>query len=565
MSSAAPSTSNLELLLADYDHRPALEKGLPEIAAGKAPKPEKAPRGVDGMSLEAPDADPNDLSLQRWGIIIPKSAAGERALEAISPLLALRQSEQEAKVQVFRVEPGMDLQRSLDWKNQVLRNENLLPESERPKFLLILGDLDEVSAELGHVLANGSFVGRIHFDTPAGYEAYARKVVRWEKDPSTSSKAIAKFFVANDGTSATMQGQSHLITPCLDLARKTKTTRRPFPAELEDPIANVYDAADFIERCKTDQPSILLSVCHGAGRSQTKPWKGADEQRQFQGALQISLDNGRDGWVTAERMQDATFLPGGLWFALACFGAGTPSRSAFYPWLKTLDEAGDFDAPVSNVLRSLPAEGEKPFLAAMPKAALANPNGPLAVIGHLDLAWTYGFVDPNRMSQSRASRIFSALNVMANGSRSGVALDALMRAYREVNDELLSGYQAEEDARVWSRSYNVDPASRAHSFMLRNDLRGYVLLGDPAARLPLARKTTATQPIPSTGGHAADAQASASTSRDPNEMERAVLAVLAQDGTTKEVAKKHGASREELEGWVETYKAAGKAALGKLC
>ncbi|WP_437648802.1 hypothetical protein [Sorangium sp. So ce362] len=66
-----------------------------------------------------------------------------------------------------------------------------------------------------------------------------------------------------------------------------------------------------------------------------------------------------------------------------------------------------------------------------------------------------------------------------------MALDALMRSYREVNDELIAGYQAEEDARAWNRPSPVEPTHRSRAFMLRNDLRGYVLLGDPAARLPL--------------------------------------------------------------------------------
>lgn len=137
------------------------------------------------------------------------------------------------------------------------------------------------------------------------------------------------------------------------------------------------------------------------------------------------------------------------------------------------------------MLASLPRDGERPFLAALPQAALRNPDGPLAVIGHLDLAWTYSFVDPARAAQSRASRIFSSLQSTARGSRAGVALDALMRSYREVNDELIAGYQAEADARALNRPSPVEPTHRSRAFMLRNDLRGYVLLGDPAARLPL--------------------------------------------------------------------------------
>ncbi|XXT22390.1 hypothetical protein WME94_12600 [Sorangium sp. So ce429] len=184
-------------------------------------------------------------------------------------------------------------------------------------------------------------------------------------------------------------------------------------------------------------------------------------------------------------LQSASFLPGGLWFCLACFGAGTPEQSAFYPWLSPLAREGAYTGHAQRVLDSLPQRGDRLFLAALPQAALRNPEGPLAVIGHLDLAWTYSFIDPSQAAQSRASRIFSSIQAMARGCRAGAAFDALMRSYREVNDELLSGYHAEEDARVWNRPSPVAPAQRSSAFMLRNDLRGCVLLGDPAARLPL--------------------------------------------------------------------------------
>ncbi|XXY47236.1 hypothetical protein WME91_45255 [Sorangium sp. So ce269] len=229
---------------------------------------------------------------------------------------------------------------------------------------------------------------------------------------------------------------------------------------------------------------MLLSVSHGLGRPR-RGWASVDHQRALQGALLVGHHGSSAPLLTAEMLQSTPFLPGGLWFCLACFGAGTPMASAFYPWLSALAREGASTSHVQRVLESLPQGGERPFLAALPQAALRNPQGPLAVIGHLDLAWTYGFVDPSRTTQSRASRIFSSIQVMARGNRAGVALDALMRSYREVNDELLSGYHAEEDARVWNRPSPVNPVQRSSAFMLRNDLRGYVLLGDPAARLPL--------------------------------------------------------------------------------
>jgi hypothetical protein len=70
------------------------------------------------------------------------------------------------------------------------------------------------------------------------------------------------------------------------------------------------------------------------------------------------------------------------------------------------------------------------------------------------------------------------------GSRVGVGLDALMHAYRETNDELMARYQLQRDA--VARGPGPDPSPRGELgelWMQRNDLRGYVLLGDPAARL----------------------------------------------------------------------------------
>jgi hypothetical protein len=179
------------------------------------------------------------------------------------------------------------------------------------------------------------------------------------------------------------------------------------------------------------------------------------------------------------------FLPEGMWFCLACFGAATPPRSAFHAWLTLLAREGGQKDLSQAVLESLPKEGERPFLAALPQAALANPRGPLAVIGHGDLAWTYGFTTVGAPARGRASRITGALEVLANGSRAGVALDALMRAYREVNDGLMTEYQERQDALIEGRPDPVDPVEHAARWMERNDLRGYVLLGDPAARLCL--------------------------------------------------------------------------------
>ena len=179
-----------------------------------------------------------------------------------------------------------------------------------------------------------------------------------------------------------------------------------------------------------------------------------------------------------------SFLPGGIWFFMACFGAGTPKSSAFRTWLSELAKEGSFDRQIAAVLHSLPSPGRRAFVATMPQAALANPAGPLAVIAHVDLAWTYGFSNAMNLSQSRKSRILNPLKVLVRGSRAGLALDDLMGTYRDANNELTSSFELEADARTEGRKDPTNLTERGHLWMLRNDLRGYVLLGDPAVRLP---------------------------------------------------------------------------------
>jgi hypothetical protein len=570
-----PPNATLDLLLADaLDLRPLLAKGLPEDAAGTAPKPDQAPRGVDAFSLDAPDADPNDLTRQRWAVIAPVGRSGDAAIDAVAPLIALREEEQGAKAFVYRVPPDMDLDASARWKSTVLRDKRV-PELERPRYLLVLGDLHEVSAELAHTLANGAFVGRLHVGDgagepdAAGYAAYANKVVGWARKPATVDEPDALFFVADDDTPATVQGRVLLVDPCVEMARKASTKRR-FPAATITKLADVNGAGDLLRAGGPARPSVLLSVSHGLGRPRDG-WRSVAQQHALQGALLVAGEGNKDRLLTADVLKSQPFLPGGLWFSVACFGAGTPKKSVFYPWLSLLARMGSYDESLGRVLESLPRDDERPFLAALPQTALANPEGPLAVVAHLDLAWTYGFADPDRITQSRASRIFSAFQVMARGSRAGVALDALMRSYREVNDELLSGYQAEEDARVWNQPDPIDPQRRGNAFMLRNDLRGYVLLGDPAARLPLAGSKAVEVAAPVTAAavlgftpSVASAPKESALRVDADKREEAVVAVIRGNEAANAIAERFGVSRAVLDKWVEVYRTAGKAAVGKL-
>lgn len=479
--------TELQLLLCDVDERlPLLADGLPESTLRDVPSPERGPRGKDSMHLEALDRDPNDLAAQRWAVIAPEGEAGDAMLAAVEALIEHRRAQQDAEPHVFRVPDGMDALASLRWKNDVLRSEEL-PADERPRYLLVLGDLDRVSLELQHVLANGSFVGRLHCPTLAGYRDYAEKVVARERGPATR-RARALYFTAHDGTAANRIGHRHLVEPCMAMTRDLAGRGK---LELADTTAIPYGDEgpdEMLAAVGVDAPSMLLSVSHGLGAPR-RGWRTLDHQRALQGALSV----GGDAPLTADMVRSAPFLPGGVWLCVACYGAGTPPHSAFHPWLALLAERGGAPEQASAVLRALPRPGERPFVAALPQALLANPAGPLAVIGHMDLAWTFGFTDPGG-KKSRASRLHAPQRALLAGSRVGVALDALMHAYRETNDDLMARYQLQRDALARSHPDPVDPRQLGDLWMQRNDLRGYVLLGDPAARLALGDERPAPAP-----------------------------------------------------------------------
>jgi len=245
-----------------------------------------------------------------------------------------------------------------------------------------------------------------------------------------------------------------------------------------------------------------------------------------------------------------------MWLAVACFGAGTAEISDYRHWLDTLRRAGHAGSEIEHVLDTL--AHERPFVAAVPKAALADPRGPLAFVGHVDLAWTYSFFDLDDRPRRRPGRIVGVIQALLNGHRAGVAMRKLLRFFAEVNTELT----ALQDAQARAGPGSIDDherARRGHLWMLRQDLAGYVLLGDPAVRLPITddRGGADRESLTRARGasRVAGEQAGAVT-----RMESAVLAVLRGD-LVAATAGHHGLDQAELERLVASYRVAGRDAL----
>ncbi|MCK6514664.1 hypothetical protein L6R46_06375 [Myxococcota bacterium] len=546
-------SNDLQLLLSHADSgEPTLPEGLPEGALSGATD------DADGEASEGPQylydgsADPQSLPDQRWGVIAPEGARGDRLLDLIQPLIDRRAEQQGAEVKVYRLPPKMSAEQAIQWKRDHF-NTRASFGLEVPAYQLLLGDLDELPLSVQQALCIDAYTGRLAFDQDDHYRAYAEKVLRWEDRPAAVEHPDSLYFTVHDKTEATRAGYRALMKPGLAMALEYRD-RGKYPAERLEEHGDLIipSPEELLGLTKSDRPTVLFSVSHGDGPPRGG-WLSPEEQRRGQGAMSF----GRDGKIRAEDLPDGAFLPGGVWFMLACYGAGTPEHSAYAHWLTNLQAAGQFRGRVEPVLAGIPKAGDRPFIAALPKRALANPEGPLAFIGHIDLAWTYSFQELDDGVKSRIGRFLGVQRMLVKGDRVGVGLRDLVGGLNDLNEQLTSAY--DQVARVGSGA--ALPNNLGHVWMARNDLAAWVLLGDPAARLPL-RGLGQTQPRPTFNpfGFAPTPQTTGAPSLE--RVEAAIFTLLSGQGGAETLAASLGLTGAQLKELAELYRAAGRGAVG---
>lgn len=582
--------NDLGLLLAHWnDGAAVLSDNLDWKAAAKAgPPAQRKEEDEDGPGdLRADGADPNDLRLQRWGVVYRDTEEGRRLRQAIQPLVAKRREDQggheviEYKIPVDKV---LNAEGSTAWWKDVYHDDEIAKEANRPRYLLILGDADVISWDFQQRLALDIFTGRLTFPQEADYEAYANKVVKYERERAAAG-ARALFYTVRDGTPSTSSGHRGLMLPTVAAAREGLTDGT-FGAKdivfLNDQ-SPLLTRSEFLEATAQPGPTMLFSISHGLGAPRGGSWSSPEEQRRFQGAMCLGTGKER---LTHEDIANRPFLPGGAWFYFACLGAGTPTESAYQHWLEDLKALKFYSGSLDDVLESLPKAGEKPFVARLPQAALANENGPLSVLGHVDLAWTFSFQDYSLKDNKRViknkAHFHDIFRSLVEGRRMGAGYTALQRHFNNVNGDLTRIFDQEAKSKKKNQPIDETPArqvEKASLWMERQDLAAYVLLGDPAVRLnvdPARAQLDVTKPIPSivttepVVSAPAPVQAPvASTSSvkkldDFRKMERAVLKVLNEDDVPKSIADKLGVDADDVRAWVEAYQNAGRDALKKL-
>jgi hypothetical protein len=570
---------SIQLLLTDLRSLAPVLGRLPSQSVVDAPKPaQRLPRhlAIPGHS--------NDLAAEQWGVIAPATAAGDQMLQWIRPLCDLRKRQcglaSGAELRVWREPAGMTSQQARAWRAAYER----IPAGERPGYLLILGDLHEISLELQQELMVSAAVGRLCFTDAegqpdrAGYEAYCAKVCDLEaRRAEWSAGARLLLYAAHDGSVSSQEGYYDLIRECyrdaraekdallarMDLQLFGRSDDHEWHTDDADPPAR---ARTLLHHAQMSDPAVLMSLTHGLAVSDPA------ERPAHQGALILGEVAGRRRTeVLGQTFFAQRFLPGGFWFIKACFGAGTPAASVYEPWLACLHELGGYAGDPRDALAYLASPPSRPFIARVPQVALAHREGPLGVVGHVDLAWTYGYqgVDEANPRDTRAEPgpYYDVLRMVLCGHRLGAAVASLSDKAQQIGTHLASLYGSAAIGGGGAEQQLL----RSWLWMRYLDLSGYILLGDPACQTPTgAARVLGEPPRLGTAGTAGTAGTTGTAGTAPpvvgqsvERMEEAVLACLRQRKPPGEIAREAGIHPTTLERWLRIYKDAGRRALAE--
>jgi hypothetical protein len=215
-----------------------------------------------------------------------------------------------------------------------------------------------------------------------------------------------------------------------------------------------------------DTPALLFVAAHGVGFPNGDP-----RQLPHQGALLCQDWPGPVRWrgaipeafyFAADDLAGEAGLSGLIALLFACFGAGTPRTDDF--------ARQAFGTPAAIAPHA--------FVGRLPKRLLGHPRGgALAVIGHVDRAWSFSFMWPGVGEQVDAYR--EMLRRLLVGAPVGWAVEALNDRFAALSVQL----EMEKEDIAYGKV--PDELTLSSLWTARNDARNSIVLGDPAVRLRL--------------------------------------------------------------------------------
>lgn len=405
--------------------------------------------------------DAKDLSKAGWGVIYGRDIT-DAEKEALSPLIDLRKTQAGVlfKEYIFKGETS---------RRFLMDNDTGLGTAdpkEMPYYLLIVAGPHDIPYDFQYELDVDRALGRIWFDTPAEYDNYARSVVSAEKGEVSLPRRASFFSVANPGDPATELSTNLLLEPLYqDFSTALTAADRP---QKWDVRAHLRDDAthsmlgNILGGATADTPAFLLTGSHGMAFN-----RNDNKQVAHQGSLVCQEWNGNpasiseDMYFAGEHIASDAHLHGLISFFFACYGAGMPAYDEF---MRKVEGTPKQIAPT-------------PFLSSLPRRMLSHPRGgALAVMGHVERAWTHSFKWSGKTAAQYA-HFTATLGRLFDGYPIGYAFDYINERHASASVQLIAML---EDKR---NRIKVKDMELINTWAINNDARDYIILGDPAVRL----------------------------------------------------------------------------------
>jgi hypothetical protein len=458
---------------------PMKDAEVAEVAASQPPAKEEMNllRGIASVAGNPHLGALFDVDLTKpeeagWGIVFHTNE-DPAVKTALQPLIEHRQK-QISDTSLVKLMEYRDGETVPQWLVRYEMGVGDIDPTRVPFYILLVGSPAKIPFLFGHLLDAVYGVGRLCFDTPEQYAAYAKSVVAYETASSAPTTRDVYFFgprhVADKPTKLSSTslvqplGAGDSLRPSvLDRLAKSRF-KLSYNGHYLDPDASTKEALHDIVRGTSglQAPCLLFTASHGVG------WPlGDPRQSSAQGALLCQDFPGAGfGPVKPEHYFAASDLPadahmhGLVCFHFACYGIGTPKEDRF--------THKDGEAP-----RDIAPES---FFSALPQALLTHPNGgALGVIGHVERAW------PNSITMVGVGvqllPFVNALSFILIGNPLGYALKDFNERYAALSTNL--------GAMLEKKSFGLDipDSDLASTWTSRNDAEAYVLFGDPGVRI----------------------------------------------------------------------------------
>ena len=406
----------------------------------------------------------NADSLEKAGWAVMFGASVDKDIKTkLSPLIDHRKKQVGDDTLCKVLDPPGPKQSADDWLKSLGTSLNVVdPSKGIPYYVMIVASPEDISFEFQYELDLYWAVGRLWLESADAFERYAQSVVAYETQSKVPSSRKIVLFAPDyngkdNGASKLMVSNlvNPLITNPIGKAEKFKIQSFVGASATKNNLNDIFSGS-----ATYGTPTILFTGSHGLLKLPTSKElgdaQGAIVCQDWPGDPTPPLDTTYyAGW---DLPKDAK-LHGMVHFLFDCYGLGWPRYDTYNS--------------KPNVEIS-PA----PMMARLPQTLLGRENGALAVLGHIDRAWSYSY-EADGQPQDQSFR--DVLTKLMNGYRLGSATDQFNLRWAALSIPLSDTLQKMQTRR------GLDQQA-AQQWIARDDARNYILHGDPAIKLRVDTK-----------------------------------------------------------------------------